>query len=365
MPRPPTLREMHRYGLRRLPLRPERVVPVIHRRAKIVWAEGLLDIARAVATAMVAWILARQLLGHELPAFAAIAAIVSLAPGIVSHRKQAVGMMIGVISGILVSDVVLAVLPVNEGALKIGTAAFISMSLVAMLGLMPIMVIQSGVSASLVASGLELGEGFNRVQDALVGGVCALLVSQVLLTPDPFRRLDEATAGFVATIAKSLEDAAAAVPLTSSSAIERAFDPLFERLQRMHASLDRTRSVRFWTLRGRLAGDRLDGLIKRRRRGVMRVGVATLALGEALRIAVRSDPNALAGKAPRLEALAVMCATVETKADTSVSNTPSAAWTRLADEIDDFARSLAPKVAMADAKSIASEEVSTAAEIAP
>ena len=309
-------------------------VPLLRRRANVVWTQGIFDICRAVGTAMVAWTISTEVLGHQRPAFAAVAAIVSLAPGIVSYRKQALGMMMGVLTGIVAADLMLAVLPVGDVVLRIGIAVFAAMWLVALVGLTPIMVIQSGVSAALVASGVELGAGFNRIIDALVGGGLALLVSQVLLTPNPFRRVDNETAAFLGEIARSLAAAAEAVPLTSSSAIERAFDPLFERLQRMHAALDKARSIRNWTLRGRLAGERLDGLIKRRRRGAMRVGVAALGLGEALRIAVRADPQALAGQADALRALAAMCGEVETKAPTIISNTPSAGWTQLAEAMD-------------------------------
>lgn len=331
---------------------PRRVLWDLRRRVRAVWTQALGDTAKAVGTGAVAWLVSHHLLGHERPAFAAIAAIVSLAPGIVSHRKQALGMMTGVITGILVADGVLAVVPASDAVVRIALASFASMAFVALVGLMPIMVIQAGVSAALVASGLDLGGGGERVIDALVGGGLALVVSQVLLTSNPFARVDAETARFLAAVAQAFADAAAAVPRTSSSAIERAFDPLFERLQALHAALDRARSVRTFTLRGRLAGPRLDALVKRRRRGAMRVGVAALGLGEALRIAVRTDPEALLGKADRLTGLAELCATIEKRSDQSAANTPSPGWLLLADAIDALAREVRPAVAASDAREL-------------
>ena len=67
---------------------------------KTRWASGWRDALASAIAAALAWILAVHFLGHEHPVFAAISAVVCLAPGLPSHGKQAVGLMVGVATGI-------------------------------------------------------------------------------------------------------------------------------------------------------------------------------------------------------------------------------------------------------------------------
>ena len=59
------------------------------------WASGWRDALASAIAAALAWVLAKHLFGHAHPVFAAISAVVCLAPGLPSHGKQAVGLMVG------------------------------------------------------------------------------------------------------------------------------------------------------------------------------------------------------------------------------------------------------------------------------
>lgn len=58
-------------------------------------------LAAALAAAFAFWV-AHRWLGHPQPVFAAISALICLAPGIPSHVRQGLGLMVGVTIGILV-----------------------------------------------------------------------------------------------------------------------------------------------------------------------------------------------------------------------------------------------------------------------
>src|SRR5688572_5905005 len=68
---------------------------------------ALPDAAAATVAAGLSWLIARALFGHPQPLFAAIAAIVCLAPGLPNHGRQAVGLILGVATGIAVGEAAL------------------------------------------------------------------------------------------------------------------------------------------------------------------------------------------------------------------------------------------------------------------
>ncbi len=60
------------------------------------WSSAWRDALASAIAAALAWVLAKYLFGHVHPVFAAISAVVCLAPGLPSHGKQAIGLMVGV-----------------------------------------------------------------------------------------------------------------------------------------------------------------------------------------------------------------------------------------------------------------------------
>jgi uncharacterized membrane protein YgaE (UPF0421/DUF939 family) len=140
---------------------------------------ALLEVAASAVAAGLAWFLARWLLGHPQPLFAAISAIVCLAPGLPSHRRQAVSLLIGVATGIAVGEVMLYV-PEHSTALGLVAATFVAMAVASAYGLGAVVPIQAGVSAILVlAQGPQLG-GVVRALDVVIGAGLGLFFSEVI-----------------------------------------------------------------------------------------------------------------------------------------------------------------------------------------
>ena len=110
--------------------------PLIDRLA-FRWSSAWRDALASAIAAALAWILASHLLGHVHPVFAAISAVVCLAPGLPSHGKQAVGLMVGVATGILVGEAALW-LPDAYPLLRIGFATFSAIAIAALYGLGPV-----------------------------------------------------------------------------------------------------------------------------------------------------------------------------------------------------------------------------------
>lgn len=134
-------------------------------------------LAAALAAAFAFWI-AREWLGHSQPVFAAISALICLAPGIPSHVRQGLGLLVGVTIGILVGEIALFV-PHDFAEIRLASATFIAMILASMFGLPPVVPIQAGASAMLVLlMGPQLA-GFVRFVDVVVGVVTGMAVAFV------------------------------------------------------------------------------------------------------------------------------------------------------------------------------------------
>jgi Predicted membrane protein len=106
--------------------------------------------------------------GHIHPVFAAISAVVCLAPGLPSHGKQAVGLMVGVATGIIVGEAALW-LPDAYPLLRIGFATFSAIAIAALYGLGAVVPIQAGVSAVLMLAVGPESAGVVRMLDVVVG----------------------------------------------------------------------------------------------------------------------------------------------------------------------------------------------------
>ena len=137
----------------------------------------------ATAAAALAYWLARVLFGQHQPIFAAITAIICLAPGIPSHFRQAVNMLVGVTIGIVIGELVF-LLPESLGAhdigeLRVGVAIFAAMLIATAFGLAPVVPIQAGASALLVILMGPHAAGLARYLDVLLGVTIGLIFAVV------------------------------------------------------------------------------------------------------------------------------------------------------------------------------------------
>src|SRR3954469_4670425 len=138
-------------------------------------------ILQTTLAAGLAWFLDQQLLDHRAPAFAPIAAVISLGAARGQSWRRAIELAGGVAVGIGVADLLVNLL--GRGALSIGLIVGLSMATAMLLGAGTIFVSQSAVSAIFVVALQPPGSGFtpDRFFDALIGGAVALVVAQVLL----------------------------------------------------------------------------------------------------------------------------------------------------------------------------------------
>lgn len=137
----------------------------------------------ATAAAALAYWLGRILLHQPQPIFAAITAIICLAPGIPSHFRQAVNLLIGVSIGIVVGELVFllpeSLGPYDVGEFRVGVAIFAGMLVATALGLPPVVPIQAGVSALLVILMGPKAAGLARYLDVLLGAGIGLAFAVV------------------------------------------------------------------------------------------------------------------------------------------------------------------------------------------
>lgn len=178
-------------------------------------AERLRDAARTILqstiAATVAWLIAKEVVGHPAPFFAPVSAIITLGLTQGERGRRAVEVILGVTLGIAVAD--LFVIALGAGWWQLAVVVSLSMAVALLLGSGQMFAQQAAVSAALVAT-LQPPDGgveFARSLDALVGGTTALVVSALILPAHPGRMVRAAAAPVLAELAAVLDDVAAAL----------------------------------------------------------------------------------------------------------------------------------------------------------
>jgi uncharacterized membrane protein YgaE (UPF0421/DUF939 family) len=271
---------------------------------------ALPDAAAATVAAALAWLLARGLFGHPHPLFAAVTAIVCLAPGLPNHGRQAAGLVLGVATGILVGEVAF-LLPDMLPALRLSLAVFVAIMIASAYGLQPVVPIQAGVSALLVLALGPASAGVVRMLDVICGTAVGLLFSQVLFTPDPVKQLrdgDRALLGAIGGAFRQAQAALAANDQGKAQAALRAFSDAHAHLAALAGGIDTARSSATWSLRGRLIRRDVRLVADRLGRRSTRAYAAALLFGSALATAMQRasgpPPEALA---PGIAAAVRLC----------------------------------------------------------
>jgi uncharacterized membrane protein YgaE (UPF0421/DUF939 family) len=173
------------------------------------WRQRSLMIIECSVTAGLAWFLAGQLIHHETPYFAPVAAILVLGATSGQRLSRGVEVAIGVAVGVALGDLWLVLF--GTGTWQIMLVVAIATSLATLLGAGPLIMSQAGVqSIAVIVLAPNLGYGFNRWIDAVIGCALALLVATVAPS-GPLRRPIEAAAKVVSGFAETLDAAADAV----------------------------------------------------------------------------------------------------------------------------------------------------------
>lgn len=173
-------------------------------------------LVQATAAATTAWILAKHVVGNHEPFFAPIAAVLALNMPLGERGRDAIRLLLGVITGIVTAEITVAVLGGGYGRLALAT--FGSMAAMRALGGTRLAINQAASSAILTVAVANGEAGTNRLVDALIGAAVALMFTQVLFSPNPVRLLRRAESAALAGMAEGLE--------LTASALERDDDEL-------------------------------------------------------------------------------------------------------------------------------------------
>lgn len=178
-------------------------------------------VGQAAVAAALAWILAKEVLGHDTPFFAPIAAVVSLGTSYGQRLRRVAEVTVGVAVGVLVAD--LLVLVLGTGWWQVGLVVAISMSTALLLDTGGLLVTQAAVQSIIVVTLLpHPDQALLRWTDALVGGTVALLAAAVV-PGAPLRRPRERAAVVVRKMAALLR---AASQSAVDGDLDRALDVL-------------------------------------------------------------------------------------------------------------------------------------------
>jgi uncharacterized membrane protein YgaE (UPF0421/DUF939 family) len=186
------------------------------------WRQRAFLIAQCSVTAGLAWLIASLLLGHEVPYFAAAAAILVLGLAYGQRLRRGVDVAIGVTLGVALGDLWLVLF--GAGVWQVVLVCAIAMSLATLVGAGPMITTQAGANsiAVLVMAPSPI-YGFERWTDAAIGSTLALLVA-TLAPSGPLRKPGEIAAKVVAGMADTLGAAADALAARDEHAASAALD---------------------------------------------------------------------------------------------------------------------------------------------
>lgn len=170
-----------------------------------------LPILQCGIAAGLAWLVATELFEHSRPFFAPIAVIISIGVGLGQRRlRRVVELVVGVSIGIGVGD--LLVFTIGTGAWQIALVVILAMTAAVLLDGGPLITVQAGSSAVLVATLLPPGgsDGLDRMVDALIGGLLGL-AAVALLPGNPPEIARRNAQRMIATLTGALTSAADAI----------------------------------------------------------------------------------------------------------------------------------------------------------
>jgi uncharacterized membrane protein YgaE (UPF0421/DUF939 family) len=164
-------------------------------------------ILQTAVAAVGAWYVAVLAGVEHRPAFASIAAVVSLGAAFGERRQRAVQLIAGVMLGIVLAD--LLVRAIGVGLPQIGLLVVLAMLAAVILGGSELLVTEAAVSAILVCTLSSTPDV--RLLDVLIGGGMALVVHTLIFPPEPVTGVARATNAVFGELGVVLRDAAGAL----------------------------------------------------------------------------------------------------------------------------------------------------------
>ena len=162
-------------------------------------------VLQCAVAAGVAWFIAADILDHETPFFAPIAAVVSLGTSYGQRLRRVAEVTLGVAIGVLIAD--LLVVQLGSGAWQLTLIVALAMSTAFLLDGGQLFVMQAAVQSIVISSLVpEPDQALTRWTDALIGGAVAL-VGATVVPAAPLRRPREQAARVMRKIAELLRAA--------------------------------------------------------------------------------------------------------------------------------------------------------------
>lgn len=166
------------------------------------------------------WAFAAEVLGHERPFFASVAAVVALGLTGGGRLRRTAELAAGVAVGVAVGELWVSLF--GQGIWQIGVVVFLSLLIAVAVNGGGLAVTQAAVQAVfVVALPHSALSGVHRWQDAVIGGLTALLVAAVL-PADPWKHARRLRHRYLTDLAEVLRDTASAVRSGSSAAAAEA-----------------------------------------------------------------------------------------------------------------------------------------------
>jgi uncharacterized membrane protein YgaE (UPF0421/DUF939 family) len=188
--------------------------------------DNALLVVQAGCAAGAAWFVAHDLVGHTRPFFAPIAAVIPLGAALGHRIRRVVELTIGVAVGVLVGDVLIYL--IGTGPLQLGAVVALAVALALFVRGSAVLIIQAASSAVLVATVQPptTGLAYPRFVDALIGGGVGLLVTALLLPPNPMTVAQRAAQPLLDALADGFEAIAGALDARDQDAAEEALERL-------------------------------------------------------------------------------------------------------------------------------------------
>ena len=184
-----------------------------------------LPIVQCAFAAALAWIVATQVLGHARPFFAPVAVVLCIGVGLGRRWRRVLELVAGGGVGVGVGDLLVSV--IGSGPWQIALVVALAMTVSVLLDGGTLTSLQAGSSAVLVATLLPPGDGagFDRMVDALAGGLIGL-AAIALLPANPSGLAAKHVRGLLEELSNALETAATALRdrdlSLAATALERA-----------------------------------------------------------------------------------------------------------------------------------------------
>lgn len=203
------------------------------------------SIGQCAVGAGLAWLVAKDVVGHPRPFFAPIAVVVAVGVGFGQRLRRVAEMVVGVSLGVGVGD--LLVSWIGTGSWQITLVVALAMAVAVFLDRGSVIALQAASSAVLVATLLPpsgLG-GLDRMVDALVGGLLGLAAVS-LLPASPARLITRHATALFGALAAALRSTAEAIDRSDSSLAAAALESARttqEHVEEFRQALDTGREI--------------------------------------------------------------------------------------------------------------------------